>query len=117
MIRIFFTITNKHGSHPISYGLYWLVVTQCNKDRFLAHRLFWDARAKQDPIAYIRKKISKKWHRIDTVDMDYNKAEMEAWIQQTIFKKKKTPRQAVTIKKESTIDSIGTLLAGIVKKG
>lgn len=111
-----FIITNKHGAFPISYPRYWLIVNKLNKNRHLAHKLFWDARDKQNPFAYILKKIDKGWHRIDTVHMDYNKAEMESWIEEVIFCKKKKPKPAVIIKKESTVDSIGTLLAGILKR-
>jgi hypothetical protein len=33
----------------------------------------------------MRKKIIRKWHVIDTVEMDYNKPALEAWVEKTIF--------------------------------
>lgn len=113
MSSTYFTITNAYGSFPITYSQYNRIAKgKYRLGEYLTDRLFFKARDKKDPYAYVVKLVKEKWY-LNTVEMDYNKSAMEAWIDEVIYDKKSELPQVV-IKEQKVPTALGDILGDLI---
>lgn len=110
--KIYFTIENTHGSFPITSAMYQKLLRKYRLSKYTIDRLAYKSRNMDKPYPYMIKCAENGWTQ-NTVEMDYNKQAMEAWIAQVIdkIKPEKKPEK---VEKTTNVDSIGDILKGVI---
>jgi len=100
MSKIAFTINGQ----PIAGSFYGMLLRKCGS-RYNADRVLYKARNADNIVTYISKGLKAGWASQSTIEMDYNKEAMEAWIAENLHKRK-VKKKKVEKREPEGIESI-----------